>query len=204
MAAAVFTVGKSPHCASGSKCLEGNLMGLESVEILLQLDEVFGIQIPDDLARTLRTPADLIALIMRRIPTVNSPVCLSQQLFYKLRRSFRAQIPAFVGHFEPNTQLSTLLQKQQWQSIWSALRQSLGDPRMPTTVLWPGAFRDGPKSIQQLIWHLITSMPKPDTRFGECWNRARVEAEVHKIVMSVLGAQNYRRSASFVDDLGMG
>jgi hypothetical protein len=66
-------------------------MGLESVEILLQVEAVFSIRIPDDLARTVRTPADLVAIIMRRIPIAHSPVCLSQRLFYKLRRGFRWQ-----------------------------------------------------------------------------------------------------------------
>jgi hypothetical protein len=125
-------------------------MGLESVEILLQVEAVFGVCIPDELAQKVKTPADLVALIMRRIPMAHSPVCLSQRLFYKLRSGFRKQIPSFISHFEPNTPLSTLSQKQQWQSIWTAVRPSIGDPRLPVFVPWPGRFRVGPKTVKDL------------------------------------------------------
>jgi hypothetical protein len=178
-------------------------VGLESVEMLLQAEETFGIRIPDKAAENVKTPADLVALVLSRIPMTDLPGCTSQSLFYRLRKGLQVQLPALVVRFSPNTQLLAMLHKKQWQKIWPAVRETIGDACLPAVLPLPGLFCDGPKTIKELIYYLVTASPKPNVAAGEFWNRTRVEAEVRKIVVSIFGEKNYRRSARFVEDLGM-
>ena len=109
-------------------------MGLESVEILLAAEETFGIGIPDEAAERMRTPADLVNFILSQVPVAPSPECMSQQMFYRLRRGFRVQVPALVKKFQPDTKLSEILHKDQWPKVWSAVRDSVGDAVWPAEI----------------------------------------------------------------------
>ena len=69
-------------------------MGLEGLEIVLAVEETFGIAIPDAAASQIQRPAELIEFIESHVPTVYSHDCLTQNLFYRLRRGFRTAIPS--------------------------------------------------------------------------------------------------------------
>jgi hypothetical protein len=66
-----------------------------------------------------------------------------------------------------------------------------------------GSTMGGPKTVRELIWHVATSLPKPDTAAGESWTRARIQAQVRRIVGEQVGAYDYRLKDSFVDDIGI-
>jgi len=101
-------------------------MGLEGVEILLAAEETFGIAIPDAVASQIHTPADLIAFIAAHVPTVASPGCVTQQLFYRLRRGFRTQVPGLSAAFQPDTKLRDVVSKDEWPGLWRNIRVSVG------------------------------------------------------------------------------
>lgn len=63
-------------------------MGLDSVEILMKVEEAFGIKIPDQAAQEIVTVGDLYNAAWRYLSGKHSDKCQSQKLFYKLRRSF--------------------------------------------------------------------------------------------------------------------
>lgn len=178
-------------------------MGLDSVEIVLQTEEAFGISIPDEAAERMLTPAHLISYLLDHVPTSPSADCLSQRLFYRLRRGFRAQVPALVGDFTIDTPLDTFLHKDQWPRVWAAVRATVGESSWPESVPWPGFFSGGPKTVRHLIWHLVAAVPRPDASAGERWDRTRIEAEVRRIIRDVTGESDFRLKASFVDDIGV-
>lgn len=64
-------------------------MGLSSFEIVLEVEEAFGISIPSDEAEKIRTVGDLHALILKLVSHCehNSNRCLSAATFYELRRA---------------------------------------------------------------------------------------------------------------------
>ena len=176
-------------------------MGLEAVEIVLAAEETFGIAVPDEAATDMLTPADLINFIVSHVPTVTTEECMTQQMFYRLRKGFRSQVPALLGRFDPDTELARIVHKDQWPRVWLAVRAAVGEAGWPESVPWPGLLRDGPKTIRQLIWHLVASLPRPE--HGETWPRFRVEAEVRRIIADVLGKKDFRLSAKFVGELGV-
>lgn len=63
-------------------------MGLDSVEILVKVENAFGIRIPDREAEQIITVGDFHETVWLHIADRHSDKCKSQQLFYSLRRSF--------------------------------------------------------------------------------------------------------------------
>lgn len=63
-------------------------MGLDSVEILLKVEDCFGIRIPDQEAQQIVTVGDFHNAVWRQLSGRYSGFCQSQRLFYTLRRSF--------------------------------------------------------------------------------------------------------------------
>ena len=63
-------------------------MGLDSVEILMKVEDTFGIKIPNQEAEQILTVGDFHNAVWRLISGNQSDKCKSQHLFYKLRKSF--------------------------------------------------------------------------------------------------------------------
>jgi hypothetical protein len=66
-----------------------NRMGLDTVELLMGFEEAFGIAIPDEEAARMLTPRMVLDHVARRVPVVLADGCLTQHIFYALRRSIR-------------------------------------------------------------------------------------------------------------------
>src|SRR5260370_42688860 len=75
-------------------------MGLDGVEIIMRTEETFGIEIPDNVAQQILTPAALVDFVAAKVPMKPTEECLSQQLFYRLRRGFRSQLKALSSTFD--------------------------------------------------------------------------------------------------------
>jgi acyl carrier protein len=63
-------------------------MGLDSVEILLQVEQACGVKIPDKEAEQILTVGDFQAAVWKQVSGRQSNQCVSQHLFYKIRQSF--------------------------------------------------------------------------------------------------------------------
>ena len=137
------------------------------------------------------------------MPLKPTEECLSQQLFYRLRREFRSQLKALASTFHLDTPLKQILRKDQWPQVWEAIRAEVGQPEWPASIPWPGLLSGGPKTVRELIWLVAASLPKPDTATGEAWTRARIQTEIRRIVGEQVGAHDYNLKDRFVDDIGI-
>ena len=178
-------------------------MGLDGVVIIMRTEEAFGIEIPDKIAQQILTPAALVDFVAGNVPLKPTEECLSQQLFYRLRRGFRSQLKALSSTFVLDTPLKEILHKDQWPQIWQAVRAEVGQPEWPASIPWPGLLSGGPKTIRELIWHVAGALPKPNTAAGEAWTRPRIQAEIRRIVGEQVGAWDYSLRDRFVDDIGI-
>lgn len=178
-------------------------MGLDIIEIVVRAEETFGIAIPDEEAARLLPPAALVDFVAANVPLTPTDACLSQQLFYRLRRDFRSQLKALSSTFDLDTPLREILHRDQWPQVWAAVRAEVGQPEWPVSIPWPGLLSGGPETVRELIWRMATSLPAPQTSAGEAWTRPRIQAEVRRIVSETVGAWDYRLNAQFVDDLGL-
>lgn len=129
-------------------------MGLEGLEIVLATEETFAIAIPDAVATNIQTPAELIEFILANVPIATSQECLTQQLFYRLRRGFRSQLP-LIQRFDLDTELAGLLHKNEWHDSWLAIREATGDSS------WPEA-----RSVARFLSRWAEDHPAVDLAFG--------------------------------------
>ena len=178
-------------------------MGLDGVEIVMRAEEAFGIEIPDEVAAQLLTPAALVDFITANVPLKTTVECVSQQLFYRLRRGFLSQVKALASTFDLDTSLKEILHKDQWPQVWAAIRVEVGQPEWPVAIPWPGLLSSGPTTVRELICQIAASLPKPQVALGEAWTRARIQVEVRRIVGEQVGAWDYRMKDRFVDDIGI-
>ena len=102
-------------------------MGLDSVEIVMKVEQAFGINIPDVDAEKLRTVGDMYEYVSARVTDVSTNACVTQKLFYKLRKHFREQLEIpedFV--IIPSTKLKELIPEEGRKHKWVQLEKSIG------------------------------------------------------------------------------
>jgi len=178
-------------------------MGLEGVEIILGVEEVFGIEIPQSVAGTISTPHQLIEYIFTQLPTVTAEYCVTQRLFHRLRRGFRSAVPELKERFTPDTPISLLATRHEWPRVWSEVRTSVGDPYWPEHIAWAGWFRGGPSTVRQLVRLVASTSPLPNVNAKEPWTREQVSIAVRRVIREVTALDDFKEKASFVDDLGV-
>jgi hypothetical protein len=67
-----------------------------------------------------------------------------------------------ITRFDPKLPLANVLHKDQWPTVWAAVRSTVGEPHWPEQIPWPGLLRDGPKTVEDLVWTLVQTLPAPD------------------------------------------
>jgi len=102
-------------------------MGLDGVELLIAVEEKFGISITDEEAQRLITVGQLYNLIVSKLPT--SDTCGSMIVFNRLRRGFQA-VGISRGEISPETLLAPLLPLGRRRRLWTHL-SSVSQLKLP-------------------------------------------------------------------------
>lgn len=103
-------------------------MGLDSVEILVRVEEHLGISVPDGEAAKILTVKDFVDCVFAKVTVNATEKCKSQMLFYKLRNYFtdRHKIPK--GDIRTNIKIGDLIVvdlKETWSGIEKYLKLDL-------------------------------------------------------------------------------
>jgi phosphopantetheine binding protein len=114
-------------------------MGLALVEIIIDVEQRFGIEIPDPVAVQLRTPRALIDHVCSLVQAVDDEKCVSQQAFYVTRRALMeaANVPKAAVH--PATPVESVLSEPLRTALWPKVARKLGVRirlRRPAWVTW--------------------------------------------------------------------
>ena len=97
-------------------------MGLDTVELVMDVEESFGIEIPDDSAQEIVTVGDLFEFIKSQTELAPAGTCLTAATFYDIRRAF--QISGINERFGPSTRLGEIAPNNQRRSFWIKLSQA--------------------------------------------------------------------------------
>ena len=118
-------------------------MGLELVELVLAVEESFGIDIPDEDAQRLGTPNQLVEYLVSRLDVAGGSLCLSQRAFYRVRRGLEAEGLAARRELGARSPLEPLFPRQDRKRKWPAFGRRLGlslpDLRRPVLLGAAGA-----------------------------------------------------------------
>lgn len=118
-------------------------MGLDGVELLMALEEAFGVEIKDDEAVKAVMPKLVIDLIYAKVRHADQKVCPSQRAFYVLRKACVRQLGANRKTFSPDTRIRSIIFPAREAIDWKTL-QSVVDARR-----WPEL--DRPQWLQHVL-----------------------------------------------------
>lgn len=106
-------------------------MGLDTVELAMEVEESFGITIPDGRACQMRTVGDLYSFILEetRDQTRAPNSCLTAATFYALRRRLASHIDAGPS-IRPRSDVDATLPRRKRQWLWARLAHEM-DLRFP-------------------------------------------------------------------------
>jgi acyl carrier protein len=110
-------------------------MGLDTVELVMEVEEAFGITIPDAEAEKIQTVGDLYHFVLARIegPALTTPGCLSAAAFYRLRRQLMGRFRVERRRIRPASRLDDLIPPANRRADWQRLGECLGW-RLPALI----------------------------------------------------------------------
>ncbi len=106
-------------------------MGLDGVELIMDLEEEFGVSLPDADLAACRTPRDMIDLIWSKVQGMSEPACKSQRAFYALRRAVVETLKVRRGSVRPTTPICSLIPGRNDVDRWQDLSNAVGGYRWP-------------------------------------------------------------------------
>lgn len=114
-------------------------MGLDTVELVLALEEEFGLQIPDDAATRLTTPGEVADYLCTRLRMDQTDPCPSQCGFYQLRKAINGRWGRARAGIRPDTPLGQLLRggaRERWRALEEELGCALPSLRRSRLLFW--------------------------------------------------------------------
>lgn len=100
-------------------------MGLDTVELVMEIEEGFGVSISDAAASEIETVGQVWRFLLRETSGWELPgVCLSAATFYSLRRGSRGL--GVQQQLHPDTAIKELLPKGDERHFWQRLEQMTG------------------------------------------------------------------------------
>lgn len=106
-------------------------MGLDGVELVMAVEEHFGIELTDaEVERTI-TPRDLIEVVLGKMQATEWSVCLTRRAFYALRRVLMQDFGCKRADITPNARLESLVPRPNRRRAWQQMESSLKAQRWP-------------------------------------------------------------------------
>jgi len=105
--------------------------GPDAEDLICSLEERFGIVLADDETEAVRTPGQLVDLIMTKVESIKSTDCLSQRAFYLIRR---VAIRSFLlprRAIAPETKLGDIVPSKFRYARWKSFGTNIGAAKWP-------------------------------------------------------------------------
>jgi hypothetical protein len=182
-------------------------MGLDVVAFVMDIEAVFELAIPDEVAETLLTPRMLIDYLHGELPRSRVSRCLSQRAFYAVRRALCERFGLPRHSLCPTTEIRTLQPLRDDGGAWAEVGRTLG------YEWWPRPRGDGwfarmflshrPHTLGELAFQLATFTPGALKPPGEGWSWQEVLQVVDGLMWEHFAIREYALDDNFVDDLGL-
>jgi hypothetical protein len=96
-------------------------MGMDTVELVMRIEEEFGIDLPDEELQAIKTVGDLYRLVLMKLETGSSQRL--SNAYYRLRRAMIACLGLQRSSIHPSTKLRPLLPKPTRAAAWKCLAE---------------------------------------------------------------------------------
>ncbi len=111
-------------------------MGLDGVELVIEIEGEFGLTLADDEVGAVRTIGNMVDLVTAKLSAMTPASCRTRNTFFSLRNLIREQQPSL--RLRPSTTLGQTFPHTSRRRDWSLLRQGLGK-RVPHLELASGS-----------------------------------------------------------------
>jgi acyl carrier protein len=122
----------------GQQPREERRMGLDIVELVLEVEKAFSISIDDREASTIITVGDLCRYVLDKLGAAEGRGCLSNVVFYRLRRALTDSFGIDRVRVRPDTPVGSLLpyasRRQDWRRLSAATGLTLPVLERPAWV----------------------------------------------------------------------
>jgi acyl carrier protein len=181
-------------------------MGLDTVELVMEVEDEFGISVADADAEMIQTVGQLHAYVCHRLRPRGETICPSARAFYRFRRALLARQPVPRRCVRPSSRITRLL-PQECRDRWPAVAAEVGLAKAYSfggraAVRFPAVFTT--------VRDLVRRMTFP----ASPWDRVVVDGEfeqrtwerVRAIVAEQAGVAiaKVRPETHIINDLGMG
>jgi hypothetical protein len=106
----------------------------DMLESMMEIEERFGVTIPDERAEKFTTVGDLYLYLLGQTRRRARTPCPTSQAFYRLRRTLTGEFGVDRGRVRPATRLRALFPAAARSTTWPRLAAALGLPDLPD---WP-------------------------------------------------------------------
>lgn len=101
-------------------------MGLDGVELVMEVEDVFGIRLTDDQAVSAETFGQLCQVVLAKVKERLAKGCLCNKIFYRLRRTLMGSFGAKREAVKLPCRLGQFLPAADRRAEWQRLREALG------------------------------------------------------------------------------
>jgi acyl carrier protein len=126
----IITVVRKPY----NRRLNNRVTGMDSIEILMKVEDTFGVKIPNREAEQILAVGNFHDTVWRHVSCIYSQRCKSQGLFYKLRRSVEELFDISTQQFHLNTSPNEVFPHRNRRQAYFAFAQST-NLKLPVLVL---------------------------------------------------------------------
>jgi hypothetical protein len=137
-------------------------MGLDIVELMMDIEERFGIRLSDDRAERMRTVSDLYVYLLARTHRIAPVPCPTSRAFYHLRRTLIGELGVDRARVRPSARLRDLLPAEARGTAGPRLAAALGLPDLDPAPRGPTAraFRTALAAVTAgaLLLHLLLNL----------------------------------------------
>jgi acyl carrier protein len=109
----------------------GEAMGLDGVELVMNVEETFGVVIPDKLAGKMRTVGQLYEFLLAHCTNDRTSTCLTSTAFYRVRQGICNVMNVDRRAVRPSTQLDALFARSGYRRFWVDFRRAMFTFRLP-------------------------------------------------------------------------
>lgn len=110
-------------------------MGLEGIELVMEFEDTFGIQVKDEEIEKFTTPRTAGDLIFSKLHDKDENRCQSQRAFYMLRGVFGKMFHVDRKSMRPDMQFRHLIPKEQEKEKWEQIRAAVSARTWPALEL---------------------------------------------------------------------
>jgi hypothetical protein len=184
------------------------ILGLDLVELVIATEAAFGVAIPDAVAAELDTPRKVIDYLQSRLATSDTPDCLSQRAFYRIRGAVMQRFERSRDSLAPDTRIGDVLPHSGAEAHWRQLGAELGADQWPK---WRDAswlrrqLGTGPATLGDLANQLARTNPAAVKGAHGAWTRGEIEQSFLTLLEYHTGVDMSKHSldSRFTRDMGL-